>query len=240
MGCEPPRIFLEPGDSGLGRRASGAGQLTRHFGIRNDTARLDDDAVTGPTAASSARSTRLTMTKSAPSPDAQTKYGSNRSTPETGNRQAEPARSSAPPGLQRPGDLLDVVPLRVGERQRHVQSPPRLGTWVRAAVGSNQDIESPTRPPQKAPPSFHAALLSGNRSINNKLAVPYKRRIRPSAGTDGPDGVTLSGYSRSTGERSCIRVLMSRIQEVAEGRQRGRSRRTAVVLSLLIRTPRSS
>jgi hypothetical protein len=35
-------------------------------------------------------------------------------------------------------------------------------------------------------------------------------------------------------------ALTSRIQEAAEGRQRGRSRRRAAVLTLLIRTPRSS
>jgi hypothetical protein len=43
----------------------------------------------------------------------------------------------------------------------------------------------------------------------------------------------LSGPTRG-------RVLTSQIQEAAEGRQRDRSRRTAVVLSLLIRTPQSS
>ena len=41
-----------------------------------------------------------------------------------------------PPRLQRLGDLLDVVPLRAGERQRHIPPPPRPCARVRAAVRS--------------------------------------------------------------------------------------------------------
>ena len=48
------------------------------------------------------------------------------------------------PRLQRLGDLPDVVPLRACERQCHMPPPPRPHTWVRNAVNSRHDIESPT------------------------------------------------------------------------------------------------
>ena len=53
--------------------------------------------------------------------------------------------TAQPPRLQRTGDLLDVVPLRPGERQRHIPPPPQPGT--RAAIPSRHDGQSPTRRP---------------------------------------------------------------------------------------------
>lgn len=41
-------------------------------------------------------------------------------------------------------DLLDIAPLRAGERQRHIPPPPRPSARVRAAVRSRHDIEFPT------------------------------------------------------------------------------------------------
>ena len=57
-----------------------------------------------------------------------------------------------PPRLQRLGDLLDVVPLRAGERQRHIPPPPRPSARARAAARSRHDYRVSHRPPQKTPP----------------------------------------------------------------------------------------
>ncbi len=45
---------------------------------------------------------------------------------------------------QRTGDLLDVVPLHGGKRQRHIPPPRRPGTRPCAAVRSRHDIKSST------------------------------------------------------------------------------------------------
>ena len=67
-----------------------------------------------------------------------------------------------PPRLQRPGDLLDVVPLRAGERQRHIPPPPRPGTRVRAAVRSRHDYQvSPTWPPAEDPIASNGTVRKG-------------------------------------------------------------------------------
>ena len=61
-----------------------------------------------------------------------------------------------PQRCERTGDLFDIVPLRTGERQRHIPPPFRPGTRARAAIRSRHDTESltdrrrRTRPPHSA------------------------------------------------------------------------------------------
>ena len=63
--------------------------------------------------------------------------------------------TAQPPRLQRLRDLLHVVPLRPGERQRHIPPPPQPA--ARAAIPLCHDGQSPTRRPPSPTPAPHPA-----------------------------------------------------------------------------------
>ena len=77
-----------------------------------------------------------------------------------------------PPRLQRRSDLPHVVPLRPGERQRHIPPPPWPGIWARAAIPSRHatrvchqpDLQTSTRFPAttRRPGPVHTSTSATN------------------------------------------------------------------------------